>query len=244
MYVAASYVLSSEKQFPSTKPNLWNVAQITNEINDDDFGVYLEDIITTRVGLERKAEVSQLASSLILTVKSQDYDEDTKQEKIKAINKLLEDTKDTTGIGLQDASKIIFNITPEKTDEETYTQLEIEEGVPQQDTLSKNHSKLHDSLLSTTYKLKDADKSKMSGKEYKQAAQKIVNNSIKINQFKEKFNISLNEVLKDLQQEKRNYREAIGSTRAAADYSPLSVEFFYKKYDNNTLAEMLTFMQL
>ena len=84
----------------------------------------------------------------------------------------------------------------------------------------------------------------MSGKEYKQAAQKIVNNSIKINQFKEKFNISLNEVLKDLQQEKRNYREAIGSTRAAADYSPLSVEFFYKKYDNNTLAEMLTFMQL
>ena len=82
----------------------------------------------------------------------------------------------------------------------------------------------------------------MSGTEYKQAEQKIANNSIKIKQFKEKFNISFDKVLNDLQQEKRNYRKAMSGV--ASQYSPLSPVEVYKKYDNNTLAEMLAFMNL
>ena len=241
--VAAEYRLGNEKQFPDTKPNAWNIAQITQEVDDDAFGFYLQDIIESRQGLTRQVETSQLASRLILTIKSNDsYDEDTKAEKILEINKLLKATEDKTGIGIQDDSKIIFNTTSKETVEDTYTQSEIEKGVPQQDTLINNHNNLYNSLLSLNYKLGQADKRRMSGTEYKQAEQKIANNSIKIKQFKEKFNISFDKVLNDLQQEKRNYRKAMSGV--ASQYSPLSPVEVYKKYDNNTLAEMLAFMNL
>jgi hypothetical protein len=243
--IAAEYVLGNPEKYGATTPNSWDVAQITGEVDDDAFGMYLEDIISTRKGLNRQVETSQLASRLILTIKSNDsYDEDTKAEKIAEINKLLEATKDKTGIGALDDSKIVFNITPEETIEDTYSQLDIEKGVPEQDTLVKNHNKLHDSLLALTYQLQSSDKSKMSGTEYKQAEQKIINNSIKIKQFKEKFGISFDEVLKTLQKEKSYYRKAMASMGAAAEYSPFSPAEVYKTYDNDTLAEMLAFMYL
>ena len=243
--VAAEYRLGNEKQFPDTNPNAWSIAQITGEIDDDAFGMYLEDIISTRKGLNRQVETSQLASRLILTIKSNDsYDEDTKAEKIAGINKLLEKTKDITGVEALDDSKIVFKTTEKETIEDTYSQLDLERGVPEQKVLIENHNKLHDSLLALTYQLKSSDKTKMSGTEYTQAEQKIVNNSIKIKQFKEKFGISFDEVLKTLQKEKRDYRKVMASMGEAAGYSPISPSDSYKTYDNNTLAEMLAFMNL
>ena len=245
MQVATEYVLGSTEKYADTNPNAWSIAQITGEVDDDAFGMYLEDIIGTRKGLKRQVETSQLATSLILTIKSNDsYDEDTKAEKIAGINKLLEATKDKTGIGALDDSKIDFQTPEEETIGDTYSQLDIEKGVPEQDTLVKNHNKLHDSLLALTYQLQSSDKSKMSGTEYKQAEQKIINNSIKIKQFKEKFGISFDEVLKTLQKEKSDYRKAMASMGAAAEYSPFSPAEVYKTYDNDTLAEMLAFMYL
>ena len=243
MQVASEYVLGRTEKYSNTNPNSWNIAQITEEIDDDNFGVYLQDIIESRQGLTRQVETSQLANSLILTIKlNPSYDPDTKLDKIANINKLLEATKDQTNIGAIDDSKITFNTTSKETVEDTYTQSEIEKGVPQQDTLINNHNNLYNSLLSLNYKLGQADKRRMSGTEYKQAEQKIANNSIKIKQFKEKFNISFDKVLNDLQQEKRNYRKAMSGV--ASQYSPLSPVEVYKKYDNNTLAEMLAFMNL
>ena len=245
MQVATEYVLGSTEKYADTNPNAWSIAQITGEVDDDAFGMYLEDIINTRKGLNRQAETSQLATSLILTIKSNDsYDEDTKAEKIAGINKLLENTKDVTGIGAQDDSKIVFKTAEEETIEDTYSQLDIERGVPEQKTLIENHNKLHDSLLALTYQLKSSDKTKMSGTEYTQAEQKIVNNAIKIKQFKEKFGISFNEVLNNLKEEKSAHRRLIASMGEAAGYSPISPSDSYKTYDNNTLAEMLAFMNL
>jgi len=245
MQVATEYVLGSTEKYADTNPNAWNIAQITGEIDDDNFGMYLEDIISTRKGLNRQTETSELATSLILTIKSNDsYDEDTKAEKIAGINKLLEATKNKTSIGAQDDSKIVFKTTEEETIEDTYSQLDLERGVPEQKVLIENHNKLHDSLLALTYQLKSSDKTKMSGTEYKQAEQKIANNSIKIKQFKETFGISFNEVFKTLQKEKSDYRKAMASMGTAAAYSRISPADSYKTYDNNMLAEMLAFMNL
>ena len=245
MQVATEYVLGSTEKYADTNPNAWSIAQITGEIDDDAFGMYLEDIINTRKGLNRQVETSQLATSLILTIKSNDsYDEDTKAEKIAGINKLLENTKDVTGIGAQDDSKIIFKTTEEETIEDTYSQLDIERGVPEQKTLIENHNKLHDSLLALTYQLKSSDKTKMSGTEYTQAEQKIVNNSIKIKQFEEKFGVSFNEVLENLRKDRSTHRKVIASMGEAAGYGRVSPADSYTSYDNNMLAEMLAFMNL
>jgi len=245
MQVATEYVLGSTEKYADTNPNAWSIAQITGEVDDDAFGMYLEDIISTRKGLNRQTETSELATSLILTIKSNDsYDEDTKAEKIAGINKLLEATKNKTSIGAQDDSKIVFKTTEEETIEDTYSQLDLERGVPEQKVLIENHNKLHDSLLALTYQLKSSDKTKMSGTEYKQAEQKIANNSIKIKQFKETFGISFNEVFKTLQKEKSDYRKAMASMGTAAAYSRISPADSYKTYDNNMLAEMLAFMNL
>jgi len=245
MQVATEYVLGSTEKYADTNPNAWSIAQITGEIDDDAFGMYLEDIINTRKGLNRQVETSQLATSLILTIKSNDsYDEDTKAEKIAGINKLLENTKDVTGIGAQDDSKIIFKTTEEETIEDTYSQLDIERGVPEQKTLIENHNKLHDSLLALTYQLKSSDKTKMSGTEYTQAEQKIVNNSIKIKQFEEKFGVSFNEVLENLRKDRSTHRKVIASMGEAAGYGRVSPADSYTSYDNTMLAEMLAFMNL
>ena len=240
--IAAEYVLGNPEKYGATTPNSWDVAQITGEVDDDAFGMYLEDIINTRTGLQRKAETSQLASRLILTIKSQDsYDEDTKKRKIGEINKLLEKTKDITGVEALDDSKIVFKTTEEETIEDTYSQIDIEKGVPEQKTLVNNHNNLFNALEKITFK----EPSKgLSGTEYKQAQQRIKNNKIKAEQFKEKFGIPLNEVLKNLQKDRNKHRRIIASLGEAAGYSPVSPADSYTSYDNNMLAEMLAFMNL
>ena len=242
MQVATEYVLGSTEKYADTNPNAWSIAQITGEIDDDAFGMYLEDIISTRKGLKRQVETSQLASRLILTIKSQDsYDEDTKAEKIAGINKLLEKTKDITGVEALDDSKIVFKTTEEETIEDTYSQIDIEKGVPEQKTLVNNHNNLFNALEKITFK----EPSKgLSGTEYKQAQQRIKNNKIKAEQFKEKFGIPLNEVLKNLQKDRSKHRRIIASLGEAAGYSPVSPADSYTSYDNNMLAEMLAFMNL
>ena len=242
MQVATEYVLGSTEKYADTNPNAWSIAQITGEIDDDAFGMYLEDIISTRKGLKRQVETSQLASRLILTIKSQDsYDEDTKKRKIGEINKLLEKTKDITGVEALDDSKIVFKTTEEETIEDTYSQIDIEKGVPEQKTLVNNHNNLFNALEKITFK----EPSKgLSGTEYKQAQQRIKNNKIKAEQFKEKFGIPLNEVLKNLQKDRNKHRRIIASLGEAAGYSPVSPADSYTSYDNNMLAEMLAFMNL
>ena len=242
MQVATEYVLGSTEKYADTNPNAWSIAQITGEVDDDAFGMYLEDIISTRKGLNRQTETSELATSLILTIQSNDsYDEDTKAEKIAGINKLLENTKDVTGIGAQDDSKIVFQTSEEKTVEDTYSQLDIEKGVPEQKTLVNNHNNLFNALEEMNFK---APSKGLSGTEYKQAQQKIRNNKIKVEQFKEKFGIPFNEVLKKLQKDRSKHQKIIASLGETAGYSPVSPADSYTSYDNNMLAEMLAFMNL
>jgi len=242
MQVATEYVLGSTEKYADTNPNAWSIAQITGEVDDDAFGMYLEDIISTRKGLNRQTETSELATSLILTIQSNDsYDEDTKVEKIAEINKLLEATKDKTSIGAQDDSKIVFQTSEEKTVEDTYSQLDIEKGVPEQKTLVNNHNNLFNALEEMNFK---APSKGLSGTEYKQAQQKIRNNKIKVEQFKEKFGIPFNEVLKKLQKDRSKHQKIIASLGETAGYSPVSPADSYTSYDNNMLAEMLAFMNL
>jgi len=84
----------------------------------------------------------------------------------------------------------------------------------------------------------------LSGTEYKQAQQKIRNNKIKVEQFKEKFGIPFNEVLKKLQKDRSKHQKIIASLGETAGYSPVSPADSYTSYDNNMLAEMLAFMNL
>ena len=244
--MAVHHILSQPSPYKETKVTAYEVDKLleiasdyqTGYVDTEKTAKYIDDILKIYPD-ESITRIENLYNEFKSAIEMDfNLDEDTKRQELISLNKLVKPY-----IEVDETLNLKKNIVDDKI-KETYSQEDIEKGVPEQDELIANHGELQDSLLELTYKVTESDKRSMSGLEYERATEKVANNAIKIKQFKEKFGISYEEVLKTLEKEQKEYRELLASMGAAAQYSPLSPAEVYKTYDNDTLTEMLAFMNL
>jgi len=238
--LATKFMLEQEGEILDTRISLYDYHKLEGMVDTENINQYIESIRQTK---SEKAEqdIGSMYDDIVRGINRSDLSEDEKLGELNALNKIVSPYISIIG---PEARRTTAEDIDNEEIQDTYSQYDIEQGVPEQDTLIKNHGQLHNSLLALTYELKDSDKRSMSGTEFTRAKQKVANNSRKIKQFKDKFGISFDKVLKTLQKEKSNYRKAVASMGSAAQYSFLSPAEIYKTYDNDTLTEMLAFMNL
>ena len=238
--LATKFMLEQDGEILDTRISLYDYHKLEGMVDTENINQYIESIRQTK---SEKAEqdIGSMYDDIVRGINRSDLSEDEKLGELNALNKIVSPYISIIG---PEARRTTAEDIDNEEIQDTYSQYDIEQGVPEQDTLIKNHGQLHNSLLALTYELKDSDKRSMSGTEFTRAKQKVANNSRKIKQFKDKFGISFDKVLKTLQKEKSNYRKAVASMGSAAQYSFLSPAEIYKTYDNDTLTEMLAFMNL
>jgi len=238
--LATKFMLEQDGEILDTRISLYDYHKLEGMVDTENINQYIESIRQTK---SEKAEqdIGNMYDDIVRGINRSDLSEDEKLGELNALNKIVSPYISIIG---PEARRTTAEDIDNEEIQDTYSQYDIEQGVPEQDTLIKNHGQLHNSLLALTYELKDSDKRSMSGTEFTRAKQKVANNSRKIKQFKDKFGISFDKVLKTLQKEKSNYRKAVASMGSAAQYSFLSPAEIYKTYDNDTLTEMLAFMNL
>ena len=242
--MAVHHILGQPSPYKETKVTAYEVDKLleiasdyqTGYVDTEKTAKYIDDILKIYPD-EAVTKIENLYNEFKSSIEvDSNLDEDTKKQELISLNKLV---KPYIEVDKTLNLKKVDNKIKEK-----YSQEDIEKGVPEQDELIANHSELQDSLLELTYKVTESDKRGMSGLEYERATEIVANNAIKIKQFKAKFGISYEEVLKTLEKEQKEYRKLLASMGAAAQYSPLSPAEVYKTYDNDTLTEMLAFMNL
>jgi len=238
--LATKFMLEQDGEILDTRISLYDYHKLEGMVDTENINQYIESIRQTK---SEKAEqdIGNMYDDIVRGINRSDLSEDEKLGELNALNKIVSPYISIIG---PEARRTTAEDIDNEEIQDTYSQYDIEQGAPEQDTLIKNHGQLHNSLLALTYELKDSDKRSMSGTEFTRAKQKVANNSRKIKQFKDKFGISFDKVLKTLQKEKSNYRKAVASMGSAAQYSFLSPAEIYKTYDNDTLTEMLAFMNL
>ena len=192
--IATKFLLAQEAEFKDTNMSLYDIAKIdkTIPVDSNDIESFVTSIKETKPSYAWTQEITTMRDDFFANIDMESkLDIDAKARAKQDIDNYLETigiTKDTTPVQENIPSSV----------EDTYTQGQINRGVPERETRLKLHGKLREELKSLNRSLGFIDRQTLSGTEYQEVEKQIVKNKIKAEAFEKKFGTAPNKVFPEI----------------------------------------------